>query len=54
VRAVLEEQGLLEEAMLVVRASLPDQKVIRFAEAKLDEVPYFATVLTHRRGNAVR
>ena len=54
VRAVLSELGLLEDAVLVVRASLPDQQVIPFAEAVLTEIPYFATVLVHRRGNAVR
>lgn len=54
VRDVLAELGLLEEATLVVRASLPDQKVTRFADADVADVPYFATVLTHRRGNAVK
>jgi precorrin-2/cobalt-factor-2 C20-methyltransferase len=54
VRAVLEELDLLSGAVLVVRASLPDQRVIPFADAILADIPYFATVLVHRRGAAVR
>ncbi len=54
VRGVLEELGLLADAVLITRASLPDQTVTPFADADPSEVPYFATVLVHRRGNAVR
>lgn len=55
VRRVLAEAGLAGQAMLVERATHRDQRVRRLAEMGTDEeIPYFATVLVHRRGTAWR
>jgi precorrin-2/cobalt-factor-2 C20-methyltransferase len=53
VQRVLAKAGLLDRATLVVRASLPDQRVVPFAAVDPADVPYFAAVLVHRRGRAV-
>jgi precorrin-2/cobalt-factor-2 C20-methyltransferase len=50
VRRVLRELGLLDSALYIERATLPTQRVARFACVDADEVPYFSTVLIRRRG----
>jgi precorrin-2/cobalt-factor-2 C20-methyltransferase len=50
VRAVLARAGLLDHAVHVAWASLPEQTVLPLAE--VDEAPYFSLVLAHRRGRA--
>jgi len=52
-RRVLAAAGLAEQAILVERATQADQCVRRLTEGAADEpVPYFATLLVHRRGAA--
>lgn len=50
VRRALERAGRLADAWLVERGTMPDQRVIRLAEAAVADCPYFATVLVHGQG----
>ena len=50
VRRALLSAGRLADAWLVERGTMPGQRVVRLAEADLDDCPYFATVLVHGRG----
>ncbi|HUA56318.1 MAG TPA: hypothetical protein VMB81_29305, partial [Candidatus Sulfotelmatobacter sp.] len=53
VRRVLGALGLADDARYIERATLPEQAIRRLADVPDDDAPYFATVLVHRRGNAV-
>jgi precorrin-2/cobalt-factor-2 C20-methyltransferase len=50
IRRALATAGRLDEAWLVERGTMPDQKVSRLKEADEAECPYFAIVLVHGRG----
>jgi len=50
-RRVLADLGLLDGAIYVERASLPNQRVAALATIDPASVPYFATALVHRRKN---
>ncbi len=50
VRRALDRAGRLADAWLVERGTMPEQRVIRLAEAAADDCPYFAIVLVHGRG----
>jgi len=52
-RRVLDELGLLDDAVYVERATLPNQRIARLAEIDPATVPYFAMALVCR-GEAVR
>ena len=52
VRRVLAEMGLIENARLIVRATMEEEQVLPVVEADPEEVPYFSTILVHRRGAA--
>ncbi len=52
VYSVLAELDLLERAGYVERASLPNQKVVRLAQAKLEGAPYFSMILVYRGGES--
>jgi precorrin-2/cobalt-factor-2 C20-methyltransferase len=54
IRRILTRLGLAERARYVERASLPNQKVLGLAEVEAASVPYFATILLHKRGAAWR
>jgi len=48
--SILDELGLLERAGYVERASLPNQKIVRLSETRLDKAPYFSMILVRREG----
>ncbi len=50
VRRALDRAGRLADAWLVERGTMPEQRVIRLADAAADDCPYFAIVLVHGRG----
>ena len=50
VRALLARLGLLEHALLVQHASLPQQRILRLAAGCPESAPYFSTILLHARG----
>jgi precorrin-2/cobalt-factor-2 C20-methyltransferase len=52
-RRMLDELGLLDNAVYVERATLPNQRIARLAEIDPATVPYFAMALVCR-GEAVR
>ena len=52
-RRMLDELGLLDNAVYVERATLPNQRIARLAEIDPANVPYFAMALVCR-GEAVR
>lgn len=45
VKAVLEELGLLERALYIERATMPNQRIKPIAEVMPEEVPYWALIL---------
>jgi precorrin-2/cobalt-factor-2 C20-methyltransferase len=49
VRRVLDELGLLDSALYVEHASLPNQRMMAFARVDATEVPYFSMALVRRR-----
>jgi precorrin-2/cobalt-factor-2 C20-methyltransferase len=49
VRRVLDELGLLDSALYVEHASLPNQRIMAFARVDATEVPYFSMALVRRR-----
>lgn len=53
-RRVLDRLGLTAQARYVEHASMASQRIVPIAELKDDDVPYFAMVLVHRRGDAWR
>lgn len=50
VRRALEAAGRLEDAWLVERGTMPGQRVLRLAEVRAEDCPYFAIVLVHGQG----
>jgi len=55
IRRALESAGRLDDAWLIERGTMPDQRVARLADIGAADGPYFAIVLVHgqgRRGEA--
>jgi precorrin-2/cobalt-factor-2 C20-methyltransferase len=50
VRRALASAGRLDDAWLVERGTMPDQRVIRLADIGEADCPYFAIVLVHGQG----
>jgi precorrin-2/cobalt-factor-2 C20-methyltransferase len=50
VRRALQAAGRLQDAWLVERGTMPDQRVVRLAEVDPADCPYFAIVLVHGHG----
>lgn len=49
IRRVLERAGRLDEAWLIERGTMPDERVARLADVDATDCPYFAIVLVHGR-----
>ncbi len=52
VRGLLMRLGLADRARLVIHAGLPDERVLPLDRADPADVPYFSTILLHKRGRA--
>ena len=52
-KALLSRLGLLDTAVLVERATMPDARVRPLKDVMEDRAPYFSLILTRRRGTAV-
>jgi len=52
-KALLSRLGLLDTALLVERATMPDARVRPLKDVMEDQAPYFSLILTRRRGAAV-
>lgn len=50
VRRALETAGRLDDAWLVERGTMPNQRIARLAEVDATDCPYFAIVLVHGHG----
>lgn len=50
VRRALEAAGRLDDAWLVERGTMPDQRIARLSEIDAADCPYFAIVLVHGHG----
>lgn len=50
VRAALQAAGRLQDAWLVERGTMPDQRLARLVDVDASDVPYFAIVLVHGQG----
>lgn len=50
VRAALAQAGRLDDAWLIERGSMPDQRVAKLADVDAADCPYFAIVLVHGQG----
>ncbi|MEQ6249657.1 precorrin-2 C(20)-methyltransferase [Sulfitobacter sp. HNIBRBA3233] len=50
VRRALEATGRLDDAWLVEKGTMPDQRIARLADVADDDCPYFAIVLVHGQG----
>jgi precorrin-2/cobalt-factor-2 C20-methyltransferase len=50
IRRVLELAGRLDDAWLIERGTMPDERVARLRDADATDCPYFAIVLVHGRG----
>lgn len=50
IRRALASAGRLEDAWLVERGTMPDQRVARLANVDAADCPYFAIVLVHGQG----
>ncbi|MBC2834312.1 precorrin-2 C(20)-methyltransferase [Paragemmobacter straminiformis] len=50
VRAALDAAGRLDQAWLVERGTMPDQRIARLVDVDVSDVPYFAIVLVHGHG----
>ncbi|AUH66587.1 precorrin-2 C(20)-methyltransferase [Paracoccus zhejiangensis] len=50
VRRALEAAGRLDQAWLIERGTMPDQRIARLAEVEAADCPYFAIVLVHGQG----
>jgi precorrin-2/cobalt-factor-2 C20-methyltransferase len=50
VRRALERAGRLDQAWLVERGTMPDQRVVPLAGVEASDCPYFAIVLVHGHG----
>jgi precorrin-2/cobalt-factor-2 C20-methyltransferase len=49
IRRVLEAAGRLDEAWLIERGTMPDERVARLRDVDATDCPYFAIVLVHGR-----
>ena len=49
IRRVLDAAGRLDEAWLIERGTMPDERVARLADVDATDCPYFAIVLVHGR-----
>jgi precorrin-2/cobalt-factor-2 C20-methyltransferase len=49
IRRVFDETGLLDRALYVERATLPNQRVVPLTDVDAAGVPYFSTALVRRR-----
>ena len=49
IRRVLEAAGRLDEAWLIERGTMPDERIARLADVDATDCPYFAIVLVHGR-----
>jgi precorrin-2/cobalt-factor-2 C20-methyltransferase len=49
IRRVLEAAGRLDEAWLIERGTMPDERVARLRDVDAADCPYFAIVLVHGR-----
>jgi precorrin-2/cobalt-factor-2 C20-methyltransferase len=50
VRRALETAGRLQDAWLVERGTMPDQRIARLSDVDAADCPYFAIVLVHGNG----
>jgi len=50
IHRVLEGAGRLDEAWLIERGTMPDERISRLADVDPADCPYFAIVLVHGRG----
>lgn len=50
IRRALASAGRLDDAWLVERGTMPDQRVARLADTDAADAPYFAIVLVHGQG----
>ena len=51
-KTALSAHDLLDKAMYIERASLPNQVVKPLADVTAEKAPYFSMILVHKRGNA--
>jgi precorrin-2/cobalt-factor-2 C20-methyltransferase len=49
IRRVLDAAGRLDEAWLIERGTMPDERVARLSDVDATDCPYFAIVLVHGR-----
>ncbi len=49
IRRVLDAAGRLDEAWLIERGTMPDERIARLADVDTTDCPYFAIVLVHGR-----
>jgi precorrin-2/cobalt-factor-2 C20-methyltransferase len=49
IRRVLESAGRLDEAWLIERGTMPDERIARLRDVDAEDCPYFAIVLVHGR-----
>ena len=52
VRGLLMRLGFADRARLVIHAGLPDERVLPLDRVDPADVPYFSTILLHKRGRA--
>jgi precorrin-2/cobalt-factor-2 C20-methyltransferase len=50
VRQALAQAGRLDDAWLIERGTMPDQRVLRLSDVDAADCPYFAIVLVHGHG----
>jgi precorrin-2/cobalt-factor-2 C20-methyltransferase len=50
VRRALAQAGRLEDAWIVERGTMPDQRIARLVDVDVEDCPYFAIVLVHGHG----
>jgi precorrin-2/cobalt-factor-2 C20-methyltransferase len=50
VKRALAAAGRLDDAWLVEKGTMPDQRIARLADVADDDCPYFAIVLVHGQG----
>lgn len=54
VRRALASAGRLDEAWLIERGTMPDERVTRLADVEAADCPYFAIVLVHGQGRRMK
>jgi precorrin-2/cobalt-factor-2 C20-methyltransferase len=50
IRRVIELAGRLDDAWLIERGTMPDERISRLRDVDPADCPYFAIVLVHGRG----